>query len=190
MRRLLFRTPSSRMPDLLASLRRDPVRIERGGVVRYFRNAPVREWIELDSMKSAALVFVAEDRARWLRDVASARVSGKDVEGWSFDLVKKLTGWNWWEAASLLNSSGQRAVLGRLVLAGVDPGTVTLGPWCAAVWAVLTEHADAKQIQRLETELSLPPEGYEDAWDDDEEYYAAMLAQSGRFGSQGVSSGH
>lgn len=170
------------MPDAFAALRTGPVRVERDGAVRHFRNAPVREWIELDSFRSAALTFCLDGRREMLRDVASGRMPGETLAGWSHSLVEAATGWRWWEASTLLVSSGQRSILGRLTLAGVDPSVVTLGQWCAATWAVLTEHADAKQVQKLETELSLPPEGYEDAWDDDESYYAAMLAQAGSFG--------
>lgn len=177
--------PSAAVPsDPLAALRANPIRIERDKTVRYFRNAPVREWIELGSLRTAALSFgYAKNRRELALGVASGAVSGEELAGWSHALVEEVTGWRWWEASTLLVTSGGRSVLGRLTLAGVDPDRTPLGPWCAAVWAVLTEHADAKQIQRLETELSLPPEGYEDAWDDDEQYAAAMLAQAGRFGA-------
>lgn len=168
--------------DPLAALRTGPVRIERDGAVRYFRSAPVREWIDLGALRAAALEFATEDRAAFVLDVATGRTSGRELEGWSHALVERITGWRWWEASTLLITSGGPAVLGRLTLAGVDPDRTLLGPWCAAVWAVLTEHADAKQVDKLKTELSLPPPGYEDAWDDDEDYYAAMLAQAGRFG--------
>lgn len=171
------------MSDPLVSLRSGPVRVENRNTVRFFRNAPVREWMDLDALRTAALSFALEDRRDMVRAVASGRMSGEELAGWSHKLVETLTGWKWWEASTLLVTSGSRGVLGRLTLAGVDPDRVTIGPWCAAVWAVLTEHLDAKGVQRLETELSLPPEGYEDAWDDDEEYYRAMLAQARQFGA-------
>lgn len=139
----------------------------------------------MDSTRAAALHFLAHPEARreWMLDVAAGRMKGRELSEWSHALMLELTGWKWWEVNTLIVTSLTPGVLGRLVLAGVDPGRVTLGQWCAAVWAVLTEHADAKQAERLKTELSLPPEGYEDAWDDDEEYYAAMLAQAGKFQS-------
>lgn len=148
-----------------------------------FRNASAREWINLDSIRVASLYFALEDRRELIRDVASGRMNGEELAGWSHKLAEALTGWKWWEVNTLLVTSGSRGVLGRLTLAGIDPDGVTLGQWCSSVWAVLTENLDAKGVQRLETELSLPPEGYEAAWDDDEEYYQAMLAQAGQFGA-------
>lgn len=148
-----------------------------------FRNAPVREWIEMGPVRGAATEFITEGRREWLLKVATGRLADRALLDWSHDLTETLTGRKWWQAETLLVTSGNPDVLGELVLARVDPDTVTLGEWCAAVWRILVRDLDKEGRGKLEMELSLPPKGYEDAWDDDEEYYAAMLAQAGRFGA-------
>ena len=65
-----------------------------------------------------------------------------------------------------MSTSAGPDVLGRLVLANVDPWARSLGEWCAATYALCVKGCDEKGRMRFDFSLSVPPPGYEDEWDD------------------------
>lgn len=87
----------------------------------------------------------------------------------SLRILAEASGWKWWEAARLLATSADGEVLGRLVLAGADPWSRSVGEWCAATYALCVKGQDEKGRLRFDFSLSIPPAGYEDEWDDEED---------------------
>jgi hypothetical protein len=84
----------------------------------------------------------------------------------SLRILAEATGRKWWEAGRLLNTSTSPAVLGRLVLSGVDAYQRSVGEWCAAVYALCVKGQDEMGRLKFDFSLSIPPPGYEDEWDD------------------------
>lgn len=103
----------------------------------------------------------------------------------SFRLLEEATGRRWWESARLLATAASPQVLGRLVLAGVDPWSRTVGEYVAATYSLCIKGSDEKSRMRFELSLSMPPAGYEDAWDDDgDDAEATMAAVSAMMGGK------
>lgn len=107
-----------------------------------------------------------------MRDVLADLVMDRpsavaDIRTESLRLLAQVTGRKWWEGARLLATAAAPQVLGRLVLAGVDPWARTVGEWTAATYALCTKGADEKALVKFEFTLALPPPGFEDEWDDD-----------------------
>jgi hypothetical protein len=65
----------------------------------------------------------------------------------------------WWQVQRLCNvaTAGDGRLLGALVLGGASPERLSLAAFCSAVWAKLTEHADAVGMMKAEAELAVPP---------------------------------
>jgi len=106
-----------------------------------------------------------------------------DVRRESLRILTEAAGRPWWEAGRLLSTSVAPDVLGRLVLAGVDPWQRSVGEWCAATYALCVKGQDEKGRLRFDFSLSVPPPGYEDEWDDggdDPEAVQAQLAEMRR----------
>lgn len=99
------------------------------------------------------------------------------------ELLEAETGQRWWVALKLAYSSATPTVLGELTLSGVDPTRVSFGMWCAAVYRILTRNCDAKEKSKIEFELELPPDGYEEAWDDGNDY-EALVEKARRYEQQ------
>ena len=114
--------------------------------------------------------------------IADARASA-DVRAESLRILAENSGRRWWEAGRLLATSASPEVLGRLVLAGADPWSRSLGEWCAAVYALCVKGQDEKGRVKFDFQLSMPPRGYEDEWDDDgDDPVATMAAVQGLMG--------
>lgn len=99
-----------------------------------------------------------------------------DLRAESFRLLSESTGRKWWEAARLIATSISPQVLGRLVLAGVDPWSRTVGEWVSATYALCIKGADEKSRVRFEFSLARPPSGFEDEWDDGGDDPASTMA--------------
>ena len=157
------------MPSEYGPLRRGPVAITVAGTRFLIPYRPAAVWAEalghhLGSL--AAALADPEDRdemAELLMENPHARA---DLERESLRILGEAAGRNWWEAGRLVNTSTGSEVLGRMVLAGVDPWARTVGEWCAAVYALCVKGQDEKGRVKFDFTLSVPPPGYEDAWDD------------------------
>jgi hypothetical protein len=101
----------------------------------------------------------------------------------SLRLLSEATGRHWWEASRLMKTSLGTEVLGRLVLAGLDPWQRSIGEWCAATYALCAKGLDEKGRLKLDFQLAVPPSGFEDAWDDDggDDPAAVQAAIAGMF---------
>jgi len=169
------------MPNDLSPFSREPLSITVAGTRFTVPYRPAAVWVDaIDNPRSlAARLAGPGDReilADLVIDVPGARA---ELERESLRILGEAAGRSWWEAGRLLNTSVQPEVLGRLVLSGVDAWTRSVGEWCAAVYALCVKGQDEKGRIRFDFTLSVPPPGYEDAWDDgtsDQESTAAFLA--------------
>lgn len=138
--------------------------------------APASAWIDVidKDHRTAAVALAQEGREDVAIGMALGEITLAQVERATHEAIEEVTGLRWWIALRLLYASGSTEILGALTLGGVDPDRVGLGQWCAAVYRTLTKGADKKQRMKIEFELEMPPAGYEEAWDDGNDY-AAMV---------------
>lgn len=123
---------------------------------------------------------LAENADALVLGLALGDVPLRAVSEASHELLEQETGYRWWMALKLAVSSSGGDVLGELTLSGVDPTRVSLSQWCTATYRVLTRNADQKAKLKIDFELELPPSGYEESWDDGNDY-EAMVALARRY---------
>ena len=155
-----------------------PVRVTLGGADYYAQPGTALEWIEQfeHDVRLAVLPFLgAGPREDVGLRLATGELVVKDVERATFAVLEELTGHHWWWAYRVAHMGTTDAFLGELLLSAVRAHEVSLGQWCAAVYRIITRHADAKERIKIDFELDTPPEGYEEAWDDDVDYFRAMV---------------
>lgn len=103
-------------------------------------------------------------------------VTTADLAQASKDLIRDASGWNeWWAAVRLAVVSCDRTVAGHLALAGVDPGSVSLAQWLAAVYTLHTRNSKPEDEFKFTAALVTPPPGHESEWDDDGEDFHMMM---------------
>lgn len=171
-------------PDPLRSLSREPARVTVHGQELTLRWRPALDWIHT-IRRSIDLVSLAlaEDPDDLVLGLVTGEVPLREVQAASHELIEAETGQRWWSALKLVHSSCEASVLGELTLNGVDPSRVSLGQWCAATYRVLTRNAEAKDKLKIDFELELPPPGYEESWDDGNDY-EAMVALARKYEQQ------
>lgn len=156
------------MPNEFAALLRAPVRVRVGGRELVLPYRPAAAWAAgLDRLH----LLVAELAEPDDRDLLADLVMGnprtvEELKAESLRILAEQGGHRWWEVGRLMATSTAPEILGRLVLAGVDPWQRSLGEWCAAVYAVCLKGQDEKGRMKFEFSLSIPPPGYEAQWDD------------------------
>lgn len=163
------------MPSDLLS--RTPVGVTVAGEYLTLAWAPAAVWMRgLDSRRTIVTELATPAQREDLANLILRHDSAvTDLRDESRRLLSEATGRKWWEAAKLVNTARSGETLGRMVLAGVDPWTRSIGEWCAAVYALAAKGRDEKSRLKLDFELALPPPGEEDAWDDDGDDAAATL---------------
>lgn len=173
------------MPSEFALLAREPVHVTIGGERITLPYRPAGAWavaMEHPGWLAATLADAGgrERIADLLLDSPRAR---EDVREESLRILAEVSGRKWWEAGRLIATSVTPEVLGRLVLAGADPWTRSLGEWCSAVYALCVKGQDEKGRIKFDFQLTMPPRGYEDEWDDDgDDPMATMAAVQGLMG--------
>lgn len=173
------------MPSDYASLARAPLHVVVAGQRILIPYRPAGAWaVAMDHPGWLAAMLADDDGRERIADLLleDAR-AGADVRAESLRILAEASGRKWWEAGRLLATSATPEVLGRLVLAGADPWTRSLGEWCAAVYALCVKGQDEKGRVKFDFQLSMPPRGHEDEWDDDgEDPLATMAAVQGLIG--------
>lgn len=155
------------MTDLLA-FSRDPVPVTLCGETFWLPWKPAAGWLlkvdHLDLL--ASLLATQEDRDRMAELTLFEPTGREQLRAESYRILGEQTGRKWWESVRLLGTSGSPEILGSLTLSSVDPWSVSVGQWCAAVYALCTRNQDQQGRLRFDFSLSIPPEGFEDEWDD------------------------
>lgn len=164
--------------DLLQALLRGPSQASLDG--RYYNvpYAPAAQWLEVLGRNPRLLVVqLAAGAAQATAErVFAGELTEKELEAASFALLEQHTGMDWWVALKIAYGSLSVGMLGELTLRGLNPYRVSIGQWCAAAHRLLFRNLDQKERLKMEFDLGLPPPGYEDAWDDGDEGFAAMAA--------------
>ena len=168
----------------------DALTVDLGGerVAIPHRNAV--EWINAihgpQSVAGLVVILARETSRELILDALSTGdLENEQLSKASYDLLKMAAPfYSWWVTAKLLILSGKPEVLGRTVLAGMDPWSLTVAQWVTAIYALLTEHADEKGRFKFDAMLQTPPAGIEDDdWGD--ESFDAMVAQARRMPGMG-----
>lgn len=169
------------MPSDYAAILRDPLTIRISGTTFTLPYRPAAVWAKgLETITFLAATLAGEEVREQLVDMAvdNPGILG-ELRDESLRILKEQSGRTWWEAGRLVSTSVAPEILGRMVLAGVDPWQRSIGEWCAATYALCLKGADEKARLRFDFSLSLPPPGFDDEWDDgvDPEQVAADLAK-------------
>lgn len=161
----------------------DPITVDLGGerVMVPHRNAA--EWINAihgpQSVPGLVVVLARETSSELILDaLGNGDLENEQLAAASYELlVQAVPFYRWWVTARLLMVSSKPDVLGRTVLAGMDPWTLTVAQWVAAVYVLLTKNADEKGKFKFDAQLEATPAGVEDDdWGD--ESFDAMVAQA------------
>ncbi len=166
------------MPSEFAPLLRAPLNITVAGVRIRVPYRPAGAWAAGLGRLNLLAALLAEDadRERIADLVLDYPQAVDDLRQESYRILEEESGRRWWEAARLVSTSAGQEVLGRLVLAGVDPWNRSIGEWCAATYALCVKGQDEKGRLRFDFSLSIPPAEFEDEWDDGVEDPAAITA--------------
>lgn len=167
------------MPNEYAALSRDPVAVTVAGTRILLPYRPAAVWIQGMGHVGRLVTVLADDPARetFTDLVLDHPGAVADMRDESLRILAEYGGRKWWEVARLLNTSMDQETLGRLVMAGADPWSRSVGEWVAAVYALCLKGQDEKGRLRFEFRLSIPPAGYEDEWDDVGDDPAVAAAQ-------------
>lgn len=159
------------MPSEYAPLLREPLTIRVAGTAITIPYRPVALWVkalgEQARLPLAAALADAPAREVLADLLMEHPQAAADLRAESLRILGETSGRKWWEAGRLLNTSVAPEILGRMVLAGVDPWNRSVGEWCAAVYALCVKGQDEKGRLRFDFSLQLPPPEFEDEWDDD-----------------------
>jgi hypothetical protein len=168
------------MRSELGLFSRDPIPVTVAGTRFLLPWQPAAVWLQgLERLGVLAAVLADEDQRSEMADLVMSHPGARaDLEAESLRILGEAGGRKWWEAGRLASTGAATEILGRLVLAGVDPWQRSIGEWCAAVFAVCMKGQDEKGRIKFEFTLSLPPPGYEEEWDDGMDQ-ATVLALTG-----------
>lgn len=175
--------------DSRSPFSQDPIVVAVGSHRVHVPHRNAAEWVDAMQRRNGPggvlLELCRENTHDILKDaLITGDVSAQDVVEASHRLIETAIPYRWWEATRLLVLSADTGVLGRTVLAGMDPWELTAAQWCAGVYAICTEHADEKGKFKFDAMLSNPPEGVDDdSWG--EESFDAMVAQARRMPGMG-----
>lgn len=155
-----------------AAFRTTPFVVASGPHSYVFAHHPASQWAlaaTSDRYQQIVALVHPDHQQMLLDDVQHGRLTGAALARLANDAVAEAAGRPWWEAARLsataLEPSGR--MLGTLLLAGIRPQETTFAAFCCAVWARLTQGADATELFKMEAQLSVPPPGEEtDEWGD------------------------
>lgn len=160
---------TTQMRSEYAPFDRSPLTVHVCGTPIEIPFRPAAAWaVALDHPGWLAALLADEAGREVIADLLIEQPRAReDVRAESLRILSEACGRKWWEAARLIVTSASPEVLGRMVLAGVDPWSRSIGEWCAAAYTVCTKGHDEKGRLKFDFRLSIPPRGYEDEWDDD-----------------------
>jgi hypothetical protein len=152
--------------DGVASLRPYPIEVEFAGWVYTVDALPAADWVEAILSPHGGALFPGllrdpeRERQVWRSLATGEGDSGELIEA-TREMVSEAAGRPWWEVDRLVRSAlhvdVRAVVLGKLGMRGLDPGRISLGLFCDAVYALLIENADQGQRMRIDMELRQPP---------------------------------
>lgn len=169
------------MPDLRsAAFRTIPFTVHYKGTPFRFPPLPASEWIEAicDAAPAVLTLMETDSYDVFLDAIGDGSLVTSDLQGIANRAVAEAGGRPWWEVQRLIGSllhpeSGGR-LLGAVLATGVQPERVTLAAFCAVIWFTVTKGADATELMKAESKLSVPPSGIDlDEIPEDDDFEAA-----------------
>ena len=157
------------MTDLrAAAFRSTPYRITVRGIDFRFPVWTAAQWLEVTAdgqwPVTVCASMDAESHDRFLDAVEAGTLTVHDITRVARAAEAASAGRSWWEAerliASLYEDGGN--LLGRLIMAGVDPSRITLAALCSALWSELIKGGDATHRMKVESQLVVPPADADD----------------------------
>lgn len=144
-----------------ASLRVWPVDVELSGAVYRIAPHPAIRWIiPIVDQDWFGIVPGLIDDERLDDAIFSGKIHYDDCVRAAQDAVSTASGMPWWSCQRLIISAAQLLDLsGALVIARVDPATISLGAYAQAVYHLLVRDADQKQRDRVDREIETRPPG-------------------------------
>lgn len=167
---------------LRASLTASPITVEAVGRSWVIPAKPASVWISaLHSNNCPWSIFPGMLRGDNLADALDALTDpSTDSFDWrlaGFNAIRQAAGRPWWEALRLVAACDDNtgSLVGKLTVSGVDPDSIPFARWCAAVYSVMTDGADPKELLKFNMKLQVPPnipEAFDQSEDDD---FASMV---------------
>ena len=151
--------------SLRALLRSDPTPVTVGPHTFLMPAATADVWlIALEGGDLQTVVpgmLAADDRATLAEGLIFGSVTHQQMTAAAKTVIRDVAGRPWFEVVRIagLCAAGNGERLAQVILAGVDPGRVTIGMWCAAVIGWMNERLDAEGRTRFEFDLRRPPDG-------------------------------
>lgn len=147
--------------DGLAALGVWPVDVVVGDRVFRLDPQPASFWIvHLLEDDLFGLLNLLTDSQELDQALLGGTITSADCAKAAKEAIALSSGMLWWSALRLVATARQSLqVAGELVLAGVDPARISLGAYCAAVYAILVRNADDKQVKRIISRIEATPEG-------------------------------
>lgn len=175
--------------DPLASLSPREVIVRLGTRDYAIPPLPAIDWLEVLLTNTAVTIlpgwFGAEDRNAFYAAAMRDEFGDDELDDATSEAITVAAGRPWWLAAALVSMASAdtrtwATLHGRLVLAGVDARTVSLGAWMDALHAAVLEALPGPEArQRFEIVIETPPEG---VGVDEEAEAAAFMALAGTLG--------
>ena len=168
------------MIDLLS---RDPITVHVGLRTVIVPYAPAARWsgaVTGPQGIGGTLMRLTDDAmvAAIRQGLMHGDLTADDLFTASHDLIKAATGRSWWASARLLGLGNDPRCLGHMVLAGVDPWSLTVGQWCAAVYTLYTRDRKPDDVFKFDVLVNAAPAGEVDEWGDDDYETMVQAARS------------
>lgn len=168
-----------------AVLRPEPFGVRVDGDVYAYAAMPALPWLlamSSDPWTTAVFPKLLASDAEYEQAMDAIQYGDIDTEALNraaFDAIGYAGGRRWWHTYNLVRAARgdeSGALLGRMVMAGVDPERVSLAGWCSALYSILAKGCDVPARAKLDGYVASPPAiagAFEDAAGDS---YEAMVA--------------
>lgn len=158
---------------------RDPLGVQLKGLHVRVDWAPASRWIECTTSSAGLLGVLTgltddETGDRIVDRVLGGEISPEEVAAAAYDLIGQATSYRWWKTARLLALSTRDDIAGHLTLEGIDPRSLTVAQWCAAVYVLVTRTGDRQEKFKTDVVFDDPPPGVDDHAMDDSEFQALI----------------
>lgn len=166
--------------DPTSSLRPYELIVTVGGADFTVRAAYADEWLTIllaeggvDLSDILPGMLAEDDQSRFAEWAWEGRVGDNEIEDVSFEILKEVSGRDWWWVLNLLWSAAGAwmIVFGRMVSQGIDPTRIPLGAFLDAMYLMCIQNLDKEQRSEFDRMLEKPPPGveFEEAVDVDAE---------------------
>jgi len=145
-------------------LRPAAISVPLGGFSFTIPSLPAAQWITAISdthMEMAVLPGLLPPREAWRLEemLMDEHVSNQQLNLSVYRAISDASGRDWWQTLRLVGAAADETgrILGELELRGVDPHAMTLARWVSAVYALLTQNMDEKELFKFSANLMLVP---------------------------------